>query len=484
MKRTLLSLAVGFALGIITTGAVASMRGSAVFPDVPAGSFFDEAIGEMYAAGVMTGYADGRFGPNDPVTRGQVAVMFKRFKDSIGEGDVALASSSASSRSRRSSASAPTALEASVTGQDASASFSSSSSTSEASEPDNPNGVLRFTASKFEAAEGAGETVISLVRAGGDEGVVEVRYATTAGTAQVPDDVTLASGKLTFADGESSRTFTVPIADDGIAESNETVTLTLSSPTGGALLGMPMEATLTIKDDDGAGGSTSQNGVLAFGALKYSVAENGTSVLITVERSGGSAGAVTVTFSTRNATAEAGIHYAATNGTLSFATGETSKTFPVSVTDNATINGNKGLTLLLASPTGGAVLGEAAQALLTIVDNEVGTFGVGSFKFDRQSFTGTESGRKTVIIVERVGGSRGEASVTYGTTDGTARAGTDYTAATGTLTFRDGETHKSFVIGILKDDVSDPGESINLSLGTVTGGASLASPSTADVTID
>jgi hypothetical protein len=61
------------------------------------------------------------------------------------------------------------------------------------------------------------------------------------------------SGVLTFGAGMMSRTFTVPILNDTLDEPSETVTLTLSSPGGGATLGTPSTARLTIVDNDPAG---------------------------------------------------------------------------------------------------------------------------------------------------------------------------------------------------------------------------------------
>ena len=79
---------------------------------------------------------------------------------------------------------------------------------------------------------------------------VTVNYATiTGGTATAGSDYTATSGTLTFAPGETSKTFTIPITNDTVVDSNETVKLSLTSPTN-AVLGTPASATLTIIDND------------------------------------------------------------------------------------------------------------------------------------------------------------------------------------------------------------------------------------------
>jgi hypothetical protein len=78
---------------------------------------------------------------------------------------------------------------------------------------------------------------------------VTVRYATTSGTAMQNIDFTPRTGTLTFAPGQTSQTVAVPIIGDNVDENNETIILTISSPTGGAILA-DAQAIGTIVDDD------------------------------------------------------------------------------------------------------------------------------------------------------------------------------------------------------------------------------------------
>ena len=122
------------------------------------------------------------------------------------------------------------------------------------------NGTLQFSAPAYSVSEGAGTATIMVTRTGGSDGAVGVTYATSDGTATAGSDYTSASGSLSWADGDAAtKSFTVAIIDDSTSEADETVAVTLSATTGGATLGAPPSATLTIVDDDtpgGAGGAT------------------------------------------------------------------------------------------------------------------------------------------------------------------------------------------------------------------------------------
>jgi uncharacterized protein YjdB len=113
-----------------------------------------------------------------------------------------------------------------------------------------PPGTLQFSAASYSVNENQGVAIITVMRTGGSDGAVSVNFTTSNGSAIAGSDYTAASGTLTFAAGETLKTFTVAIIDDSTVEGNETINLTLSQPTGGALLGTLNLATLTIVDDD------------------------------------------------------------------------------------------------------------------------------------------------------------------------------------------------------------------------------------------
>src|SRR5262249_47424866 len=155
------------------------------------------------------------------------------------------------------------------------------------------------------------------------------------------------SGTLTFAAGETSKTFTVRVLEDTLFEGDETINLTLSSPQGGAVLGSPSGAVLTIHDND-----QPKPGQLTFSAATGGVAENGGSITLTVPRAGGSDGVVSVAYATGGGTATAGSDYTAASGTLTFANGQTTQTVTVPILDDTLFEGAETFNITLTSPTG------------------------------------------------------------------------------------------------------------------------------------
>ncbi|HXG11885.1 MAG TPA: Calx-beta domain-containing protein, partial [Gemmataceae bacterium] len=244
-----------------------------------------------------------------------------------------------------------------------------------------PTELLQFTAGNYTVDENAGPATVTVFRTGSTGSTVTVRYASRDDTARAGEDYSAVSGTLTFTAGQLFASFTVPIIDDAVFEGNETVRLTLSEPSGTAGLGTPSEATLTIRDND-----TPQSGQLGFAASAINWAENGGKATITVTRTSGSDGVVTVQYATTTGgTATPGVasppgpsldslgDYFPTSGTLTFAHRQTAATFTINLIEDATLDPNETVLLALSAPTGGATLG-TSTATLTLVDNG-GPFG-------------------------------------------------------------------------------------------------------------
>jgi uncharacterized delta-60 repeat protein len=111
-------------------------------------------------------------------------------------------------------------------------------------------GTFQFSSPRYEIAENGGQAVITVQRRGGTTSDVTVDYQTLPESATPGSDYTAVSGTLTFPESETRRTFTVPIINDFVGETNETVSLVLTNETGGTTLGDVPSATLTIINDD------------------------------------------------------------------------------------------------------------------------------------------------------------------------------------------------------------------------------------------
>ncbi len=223
-----------------------------------------------------------------------------------------------------------------------------------------------------------------------------------------------------------------------------------------------------------------QGHAMSFHQDNYSVNEFEPFASIRVDRTG-SGTSPYVDYATSDGTANAGLDYTATSGTMVFGPNEQQKNFTVAILDDGLVEGDETVNLDLsnAGPAGDGHLGARTHAVLTIVDDDsLHAFKVANYSVDESAGTAT-------IAVVRTGLTTGATSVNYATSDGTAAAGVDYDATSGTLQFAAGETEKSFTVPIIDDTDDEPDETVNLSLsGPAPGpGARRGTPSTAVLTI-
>ncbi len=212
-----------------------------------------------------------------------------------------------------------------------------------------------------------------------------------------------------------------------------------------------------------------------------------TSFTFNVTLSGPSSIAVTVDYTTQDGTATVtGGDYAANSGTLTFAAGETSKPVTVLVTGDTAYEANETFNVQLSNPTGGAgATISDADGAGTINNDDAAVSG--SIEFVSNAYNVNEPDGPAQITVRRTGGTDGQATAAFSTSDGSATAGADYTAVTGqTVTFAHGEGGmKTVDVPVSDDSLYEGDETVNLSLTTttITLGPNAVSPLAAVLTI-
>ena len=326
------------------------------------------------------------------------------------------------------------------------------------------SGLTIDSPSVTEGDSGSANLVFTVTLDPASSSQVTVNYARTGGTATSGTDFTAlaASTTLTFAANETSKTITVSVTGDTINEANETVIVTLSSASGADIV--TASGTGTITDDD----------TPMFSINSPSVVEGDSSTTnleFTVTLSPASYQATTVDYATATSgTATAGTDFTAISATtLTFAAGDTSKTFMVSVTGDATDEGaGETVVAALSNATGNAEIG-TSSGTGTITDDDP------KFSIGNASATEGDTGSVNMTFTVTLSGAGSSRyTVDYASSDGTATAGTDYTAVSGTLTFAAGTTSRTLTVSVTGDAANEANETVIITLSNASAGTAIA----------
>lgn len=262
------------------------------------------------------------------------------------------------------------------------------------------------------------------------------------------------------------------------------ITLTSSGSLEGTAIGAGVyNFTYTILDANGLSATAvAQINVSAmeiqFASSTYAIDESGATIDVDVVRSNAS-GSYAVNYATLDGTSVSSSDYVATSGTLSFADGEVSKSISISIIDDTIVEGKEIFSILLSSPTGGAVIGSIGTANLVINDTEAG-----QFELVQPAVPVKESDGQITLRVNRIDGDRSNATLNFATIDGSAIGGSDFVAASGVLEFKSNEITKTITIQILGDSVLDDNETFQVQIFNPTNGSSLGQSNLAVVTIE
>jgi hypothetical protein len=308
-----------------------------------------------------------------------------------------------------------------------------------------------------------------------------------AGGNTVQVTLTATNGRLTLS-GTAGLTFTPANANnDGtndatlnftgtIANINAALNGLVFAPTNGYDGPASIQIVTNDQGNTGSGGALSdtdtinitvqKGGVLDFSSATYTVAEDGGSVTITVNRTDGSVGTTKVDYTTSNGTATAGQDYTTSSGQLTFNNGVTTQTFSVPITNDSLDETDETVNLTLSNVSGSGALGVQTTAVLTITDNDPQPSISINDVTQNEGNSGTSNFDFTVTLSAASGL---PVTVNYATANGTATAGSDYQAIPTTLlTFNPGETQKTISVVVSGDPDAEIDETFTVNLSGAT----------------
>lgn len=344
-------------------------------------------------------------------------------------------------------------------------------------------GSVSFTASTAAVNYNAGTLALTIQRTGGSDGTVNYSWATADGTATAGIYYTASSGTGSFANGVTTPVvINIPILNSGITGTTKTFLVNLS----GGNIGVPGQVVVTIQLQPTP---PAPLGVAQWESATYFVDEAGPNVTLTAQRVGGSNGILTANYATASGSALPGHDYTSTSGTLTWPNGNTAvQTVTVPIIDSTDRPGtNRTFTVTLT----GSSLGTPTTATVTIIMRQplppeppIPPLVPGKLQFASPVYYTTETNGTFTAYVQRTGGTNGVASVDYATASGSAVDGTDFTGASGTLSWADGNNDaKPITVTIINSGtVSVIQRSFVINLSNAVGG-SLGSPSSATVLI-
>ncbi len=216
-----------------------------------------------------------------------------------------------------------------------------------------------------------------------------------------------------------------------------------------------------------------------FNSASYDAQENAGIVTLTLTRSGDQTKAATVHVGTSDGSAHAGSDYIATSTDVTIPAGFAQEAFTVSIANDRAAETAEDFTVTLTS-SASAKIGAQSSANVTIIDKDGPRPTV---EFSPAAYRVKEKHRPVVLTLKRIGKQSTDATVHFVTSDGTAKAGSDYRARSGEVVFAAGGSDTQTIsIPIIDNRKHEPNQTFTVTLtGTPT--ARVAAPKTATVTI-
>jgi 3-phytase len=324
---------------------------------------------------------------------------------------------------------------------------------------DDPTPVFAIASSSAVEGNGINFTITRTGDAQADQ-TITVSTAINTGDTASNSDLTTKTETITFKQGETQKIFTVLTTQDALLESDETFSVSLSDPTNGAIIDSTKgTAKGTITNDDPA----------PVFAIASSSAVEGNAIAFTITRTGDAQTDQTVTVSTAINTGDTASNTDLTTKTetVTFKQGETQKTFTVVTTQDALFESDETFSVSLSNPTNGTIIDPTKGTAKGTITNDdpAPIFAIAS--------SSAVEGNAIAFTITRTGDSQADQTVTVFTAinTGDTASNTDLTTKTETITFKQGETQKTFTVQTTQDALLESDETFSVSLSNPTNGA-------------
>ncbi|WP_443943537.1 Calx-beta domain-containing protein [Pedobacter sp. AW1-32] len=322
--------------------------------------------------------------------------------------------------------------------------------------------------------ESAGNAVFSVTLNNAVQYEFTVDYATANGTALAGSDYTATSGTLKFPAGSAAGTvltFSVPIIDDNLVEPSETFSATLSNITGGLVTINAATAIVSITDNDSSVAS------IAPGVNGDETGPKEGTFIVTL--SNPSSTATNITYTLAGTATEGSDYTTITNKTITIPAGETKATITIPVLADAISESTETVIATLQASSNARITIDNTPATINIIDANTASVSI-------STDPNVNEGSLATFTVTLNNAVQNAFRVDYATVDGTAKAGSDYTAKAGFLEFLANSpagTQLTFTVQTLADNLTEPAETFSATLTSITGGVVVISNATATTTI-
>ena len=308
-------------------------------------------------------------------------------------------------------------------------------------------------------------------------GSVSVSITGHDGTDLSLSGTTLSSGTLTFTvdDWNTGQTVIVKAEEDGNADDeSETLTHTAS---GGDYANVSKDLPVTVEDD------APDTVTVSFGSAAYTVAE-GSSRTVTVSLDADPERTVVIPIKAANEGGASDSDYSGVPESVTFNSGDTSKTFDISATEDNLVESGERVKLSFGALPTDATAGTPSETTVSIADRIQGQNlpTAPTVHFESAVYSVNE-GASVAVKVKLSKAPGSEAVIPISRANRAGATDADYSGVPDTLTFGATDTEKTVTFAATDDTVDDDAEKVDLSFGTLPGGITATSGAASEATV-